>query len=191
MKPKRRPGLGREEWIAAAREVLAESGIDGVRVEVLAARLGVTKGGFYWHFEDRGDLLAALAADWRDGRIAAMRTHAAQGGSAPRAALALLLSLYTRSANPRGMAIELALRDWARRDGVAAAAARAVDAERLGVVGGLFRKMGLRPAEARARALLFYAFLFGDSLMAVDRKGPAARRLARDCRALLLPAEGG
>lgn len=187
MKAKGRPGLGRADWIAAAREVLTESGIAGVRVEVLAVRLGVTKGGFYWHFKDRDDLLSALAAEWRDGRIAAMRAHAAGGGRSPRAALVRLLSLYTRSANPRGMAIELAIRDWARRDRIAAAAVKAVDAERLRVVGGLFRALGLKPAEARARALLLYAFLFGESMMAIDRKGAAARRLERDCRALLLP----
>ena len=53
----------REPWIAAALECIAEGGIDAVRVEVLARDLGVTKGGFYWHFADREALLAAVTAE--------------------------------------------------------------------------------------------------------------------------------
>jgi AcrR family transcriptional regulator len=36
---------------------LGDGGLDAVRIEPLAQALGVTKGGFYWHFADRGALL--------------------------------------------------------------------------------------------------------------------------------------
>ena len=39
---------------------LARSGVEGVRVEVLAKNLGVTKGGFYRRFRDRAALLDAM-----------------------------------------------------------------------------------------------------------------------------------
>ena len=32
---------------------MAEEGVDAVRVEAVARRIGVTKGGFYGHFADR------------------------------------------------------------------------------------------------------------------------------------------
>lgn len=63
----RRPAarnLSRNDWVDAAWEMLGERGIDGVRVEPLARRLGVTKGSFYWHFKDREDLLESLLDRW-------------------------------------------------------------------------------------------------------------------------------
>ena len=58
-------------WIEAGFAELARSGIAGVRVEVLAKSLGVTKGGFYRRFRDRAALLGAMLEVWREGRIAA------------------------------------------------------------------------------------------------------------------------
>ena len=66
---KPRTQLDRSAWVAGATEVLAEEGIAGLRVEVLAKRLKVTKGSFYWHFARRKDFLIAVLQHWRDGRI--------------------------------------------------------------------------------------------------------------------------
>ena len=51
-------------WVAMARDVLLEEGVQGVKVDRLAQRLGVTKGGFYKHFAHRDALLAQLLALW-------------------------------------------------------------------------------------------------------------------------------
>ena len=56
----------RASWITAALEVLASEGIGRVRVEPLAKKLGVTKGSFYWHFDDRPALHAAMLAQWQE-----------------------------------------------------------------------------------------------------------------------------
>ena len=61
-----------ESWIEAGLEEIARTGVEGVRVEVLAKNLGVTKGGFYRRFRDRAALLEAMLQNWRDGRIAAI-----------------------------------------------------------------------------------------------------------------------
>ena len=47
----------RETWVEHGLQVLAEGGVDAVRVEALAKALGVTKGGFYGYFADRDALL--------------------------------------------------------------------------------------------------------------------------------------
>ena len=60
-----------ESWIEAGFEEIARTGVEGVRVEVLAKNLGVTKGGFYRRFRDRAALLEAMLQDWSAGRIAA------------------------------------------------------------------------------------------------------------------------
>ena len=56
--------LSRANWLAAARDALIDEGKDGVKVRHLAKRLNVTRGGFYWHFKDRDDLLDSVLNSW-------------------------------------------------------------------------------------------------------------------------------
>ena len=166
-------------WIAAGFDALASGGIDAVRVEPLAKALGITKGSFYWHFADRRALLDAMLEAWMQGRVAAIRQQAALRGD-PAAALRDLADLYTRNANVRGLAIELAIRALARADAAAAKAVRSVDRERLRHVGDLFAALGWARPEAQARAVLFYSYLFGQSLLDPQAVPPAARAGAID-----------
>lgn len=53
-----------EDWARAALDALAEGGLAAVAVEPLAARLGATKGSFYWHFRDRAALIDAALLLW-------------------------------------------------------------------------------------------------------------------------------
>ncbi|HMN52143.1 MAG TPA: TetR/AcrR family transcriptional regulator, partial [Xanthobacteraceae bacterium] len=85
-----------------------------------------------------------------------------------RALLYRLIDLYARGPNTHGLAIELAIRSAARADSRAAEAVAAVDGERLVRVSALFAKLGNK-SEAEARAFLFYAFVFGQSLIAGRR----------------------
>jgi AcrR family transcriptional regulator len=166
-------------WITAGFDALAAGGIDAVRVEPLAKALDITKGSFYWHFADRRALLDAMLTAWMDGRIAAIREQSTARG-APEAVLRGLADLYTRHANVRGLSIELAIRALARSDEDAAKAVRAVDRERLRHVGDLFAALGWPRAEAQARAIQFYSFLFGQSLLDAQAMQPAARERAID-----------
>src|ERR1700756_192329 len=118
-------------WIEAAFAELARAGIEGVRVEVLAKNLGVTKGGFYRRFADRAALLEAMLERWREGRTAAIAQQTSLDGQDPRERLKAVIQLYSERLSPEGMAIELAIRQWARSDENAAAAAVSVDAARL------------------------------------------------------------
>jgi AcrR family transcriptional regulator len=166
-------------WIAAAFDALADGGIDAVRVEPLAKALGITKGSFYWHFADRRALLDAMLEAWMQGRVAAIRQQAPLRG-APAAVLRQVADLYTRNANARGLAIELAIRALARTDDGAAKAVRGVDRERLQQVGDLFAALGWPRGEAQARAVLFYSYLFGQSLLDPQAVPAAARDKAVD-----------
>jgi AcrR family transcriptional regulator len=162
--PARAKRLAADTWIAAALDALGAGGIEAVRVEPLAASLSVTKGSFYGHFADRQALVEAMLAAWRQGRIAAIREQTT-GQDAPTVILGRLAALYTRRVHVKGLAIELAIRAYARSDRRAAAAVRAVDAERLRHVARLFVRLGWPQAEGKARAVLFYSYLFGQSLL--------------------------
>jgi AcrR family transcriptional regulator len=87
---------------------------------VLAKQLGVTKGGFYRRFSDRAALLEAMLESWRSGHIGAIEQQADIGGGPPRKRLKALIRLYSERMNTEGMAIELAIRQWARSDQAAA-----------------------------------------------------------------------
>jgi AcrR family transcriptional regulator len=170
-----------QDWVAAALAELARGGgIDNVRVEVLAERLGVTKGGFYRRFKDRRALLDAVLETWRDGRIMAIQRQSEEGGATPADKLRFLARIYTERASEQGIAIELAIRQWARSDDAAAAAVGAVDAARLKVVSSLFRA-GMSAQDANTRAVLFYAFLFGQSLMFIDENPRKRAALIAAC----------
>jgi AcrR family transcriptional regulator len=158
--------LDRDAWITGAIAILAEHGPERLRVEVLAKRLGVTKGSFYWHFKDRRDLQDAVLEYWKDGRIRDIRkqTQAPPGSEAE--ALLHTIEVYSSARNRKGIAIEAAVRDWARRDPQAVAVVEEVDAERLRCAFRLFLACGHRATqEAQARSLLLYAYVFGVSLM--------------------------
>src|SRR5215472_5473809 len=113
---------GRDRWISAGLAALAEGGVDQVRVEVVAERLGVTKGGFYRRFRDRRALLDAMLEEWSRGRIAAIHRQTELGELEPRERLRSVIDLFSGRVSPYSMAIELAIRQWARTDKTAAAA---------------------------------------------------------------------
>lgn len=182
---KPRVQLDRDAWVLAAIEVLAEDGIAGLRVEVLAKRLKVTKGSFYWHFQDRRDLLTAVLQHWRDGRIRDIikQTHARPGHELEQ--IYHVIDVYSASRSRRGMMIELAVRDWARRDAEAGAIVTEVDDIRLRCARELFLACGVPPQEASSRCMLLYAYVFGVSLMIYDKFDSDIPRLKRDIADLI------
>jgi AcrR family transcriptional regulator len=168
--------LSREDWIAGAWSLLEEEGVAAVRVEVLARRLGVTKGSFYWHFRDRPDLLNALLQAWESAEAQGLAAWL-QGGGKPKRLLRGLLDWL----RPR-MRREVALRLWARSDAVAARALAIIDSQRLALLEKSFAGAGQGKKDAAARALLAYSQLIAQPLLPSDD--------AADERALKLLVKG-
>lgn len=182
---KPRVQLDRDAWIVAATDVLADEGLAGLRVEVLAKRLKVTKGSFYWHFQDRRDLLMAVLQTWRDGRIRDIvkQTRANPGHELEQ--IYHVIDVYSTSRSRRGAMIELAVRDWARRDPEAAAIVAEVDDIRLRCARDLFLACGVPMEEASSRCMLLYAYVFGISLMIYDKFDSDVARVKRDIADLI------
>jgi AcrR family transcriptional regulator len=182
---------GTGKWVEAGLAALAEGGVERVRVEVVAERLGVTKGGFYRRFKDRRALLDAILDTWSGGRIEAINQQMALGNATPRERLKSVVKLYSERINAQGMAIELAVRQWARSDRAAAAAVGRVDAQRLKNVEDLYRRLGFHAENAQTRAVLFYAFLFGQSLLYLDQATRKRASLIAACADTLTEIEPG
>ena len=172
--------LNASDWVEAATDVLVKQSVDAVRVETLAKQLGVTKGSFYWHFEDRPDLLRAIILNWRQRATAAVIERTQGSAAEPREKLRNLLALPQRSRQAvRAASIEVAIRAWARRDPNVRSAVDAVDRERLDFVAKIYREMGLPKAEADNRAYLAYALTIADSLLNAHDESPARDRRRR------------
>ncbi len=120
--------LDEAAWIDCALDVLAEHGIDGVRVEVLAKKLQVTKGSFYWHFKDRDALLEGMLNSWRRQATLRIITRVDQAEQTPAGRLRYLINLpFHGQRAEHGANVELSLRLWSRRDPRAAAALTEID----------------------------------------------------------------
>jgi AcrR family transcriptional regulator len=149
----------KQNWLLAGLDALRKGGVGAVRVERLAADVGVTKGSFYWHFRDRGALLDALLEFWSREMTDAEfeRIQTLRGGLAAR-----LLAL-AEDVLEKGMGrYDPAIRAWGRSDRKVAAAVAQVDRRRVRALTGFFEEGGFGAAEARIRARLFYTFLLGE-----------------------------
>src|SRR6266545_111834 len=104
----------RSNWIDQGLRALAAGGPDAVRIEPLARALGVTKGGFYWHFEDRRALLDEMLDAWERRSVDEVIEQVEAGGGDARAKLRRLSGIA--SASDEVLRIDLAIRDWSRRD---------------------------------------------------------------------------
>jgi AcrR family transcriptional regulator len=189
-KPAAEPPLGRKDWIEAAITMLAEDNVEALRVDTLADKLGVTKGSFYWHFNGRDDLLAAVLETWRLRMTSETRAMIVDATGTPWERLERLIRI---AVSPRqdvpGGPLEMTLRDWARRDPKVAAVVREVDTERVAFLRQLYREAGLGDTDAEDFAELHMAFVIGTRMMLAPSDRDEIRRRRRIGTALLLPRD--
>lgn len=156
----------RTSWIDEGLRALGVGGPDAVRIEKLAQALGVTKGGFYWHFDDRRALLEEMLDAWeRVGVDAVMERVEGEGGDA-RAKLRHLFAISKSSGDL--MKLELAIRDWARRDTTVARRLRRVDNRRMEYMRSLFRAFSADEDDVEARSMLAFSLWIGNHFMAAQ-----------------------
>jgi AcrR family transcriptional regulator len=147
----------RSAWIDAALRALSVGGPDAVRVEALATSLGVTKGGFYWHFEDRRALLEEMLDSWEKVWTEDVIALIEDSQGDPREKMRRLIELG-RSAD---FEVELAIRDWSRRDADVARRLQRIDRRRMKFLRTLFGPLCDDEADVEARSMLAYSLLIG------------------------------
>ena len=176
--PTRTPRTG---WIDEGLRALGVGGPDAVRIEKLAQALGVTKGGFYWHFDDRGALLDEMLSAWERVGVDAVIERVEEDGGEGRDKLRRLFLLTTSGGDL--MKVELAIRDWARRDKAVAKRLRRVDNRRMDYMRSLFRDFCPDEDDVEVRSTLSFSLWIGNHFMAAehgDRTRSQVIRLAID-----------
>lgn len=172
----------RSGWIDQGLKALAAGGPDAVRVEVLARKLGVTKGGFYWHFDDRPALLEEMLDAWERVSVDQVIERVEGGGGDARAKLRRLSAIASSSQWLRGfdpLRTDLAIRDWARREKRVARRLRRVDNRRMVYMRSLFGAFVDDDDDVEARCLLAFSLWIGSNFIAADH-GARSRAEAED-----------
>ena len=145
-------------------------GPDAVRIEPLAATLGVTKGGFYWHFPDRQALLDEMLDTWERVSVDEAIERVERDGGDARARLRRLFALSSSGDDLARVVLktDLAVRDWARRDEAVAARLRRVDTRRLEYLRSLFGAFCADEDDVEARCLVTMSLFVGNHFVAAD-----------------------
>ena len=154
-----KPRLSQSDWIFAGFNALAELGPAALKAEVLARRIGSTKGSFYWHFPDVPGFHSAMMALWEQRAVTDI-IDALAAVPNPRdrlRALAQVAAEKPTELDP-GQPAESAIRAWARADPQVRQVVDRVDARRLAYLDTLLEDAGVPP---KPYSGMIYATLIG------------------------------
>jgi AcrR family transcriptional regulator len=161
----------RRSWVEAALRALGGGGgPEAVRIESLARELAVSKGSFYWHFENRAALLGELLDTWERTMIDEAIERVEEEGGDARARLRHLFALASSLAGEQ-LRVELAIRDWARRDKAVAKRLKRVDNRRMEYMRALFADFCRDGDDVEARCLLAFSLFIGSPFITADHDG--------------------
>ena len=146
--------LQRFDWLLKALEIFVEEGIDSIRITRLANELGVTRGSFYWHFQNREDLIDSLVSFWKDKNTAAITDSVAQASSLADGIFHFFeICIDDSQFDPR---LDLALREWARRSTEIRALLDSEDAIRIEALRQFYLRFDYPMPQALIRARVLY-----------------------------------
>ncbi|HXW62546.1 MAG TPA: helix-turn-helix domain-containing protein [Candidatus Acidoferrales bacterium] len=145
MAPAQLSSLEPADWIRAALERLAKHGIEGVRVELLARDLGVSKGSFYWHFRNRTEMREKMLAAWENSELSWLDGRANSPSMASRWA-----NLIARVSDPEHIHLEVAMQGWARSEEKVARALASIERKRAQLIAEVLNDIGFSWPAAQA-----------------------------------------
>jgi AcrR family transcriptional regulator len=151
--------LAAQDWLDFALATLAHEGFGALKAEVLARKLDVSRGSFYWHFADLGAFHARVIEQWK--QVATEAIIADLERYEPREKR---LDVLLRHAFARGAALEIRMRAWAENNAAAARALAEVDARRRGYIERMLLDAGIAPALAATRTQILYWTYLGAAL---------------------------
>lgn len=184
--------LSTADWLDVARETLIREGIDAVKVDRLAKASGVTRGGFYWRFKSRQDLLDQLIDDWRSTNTVAF-ISALSGPGTPGERYRALMDKWVGEREIRPD-YDMAVRNWAASSPNIAEIVHTVDAVRVDALRRLFLEAGYDEDEALVRARITYYHQVGYYTLGIKQNAERRRQLLPIYYRILTgfgPDEGG
>ncbi|SEQ91914.1 transcriptional regulator, TetR family [Pseudomonas sp. NFACC02] len=149
-----------DTWLAAAYEILIESGVDAVRVLPLAKKVKLARTSFYWYFEDREALLTALIEMWK---VKNTNNLIAQTQAYAESITEAILNVFDcwLNASIFDSQLEFAMRSWALQSEEVARHIAEADALRVQALGGMFERFGYSAHTAATRGRVIYLAQIG------------------------------
>ncbi len=149
--------LSRSDWVEAALDAFARDGLQGVAIQPLARRLDATKGSFYWHFANRGELIDATLRLWEQRQTIDVIATIETIPDPYERLTALGRGAYAGAASGNAHASVLAAGSNPR----VAPVLKRVTQTRLAFMQRLYRDLGLPAKQATRHARLAYALYIG------------------------------
>jgi AcrR family transcriptional regulator len=174
-----RKRLTAQDWIDFALKTLAHEGFDALKADVLARKLGVSRGSFYWHFTDLGAFHARVIEHWK-----LLATEAIIADIERLQSSEERLDALARHAFGRGAAIEIRMRTWADNNAAAAGALSDIDRRRQEYMERLLVRAGIAPPLAATRARLLYWTYLGAALSRSRLTGARLGRMVAELKRL-------
>jgi len=175
--------ITKDQWLQAALDSLLESGIHGISIERLAQGLDTSKSGFYWHFNNKDDLLESILTYWESEFTDTVINSSTQQPETAVKKLQLISDMIMEHQLGR---YDMPLRTWGNEDNGVRKRINKTDRKRLAYISGIFKEMGFRGEEPENRAslfILYHAFL--DSMF-LDDTVEKRRKKVRAFNKLLL-----
>jgi AcrR family transcriptional regulator len=158
-------GVSKAEWLETALETLCEGSVAAITILSLAKKLGISRAGFYWHFEDRDDLLRQLLEYWVHEITEVITANKEILAQPPRERLVYAAELILKHQLAR---YEIGIQQWGLVDKGAAKALKKVRKMKMDFVESALLELGFSGDELQMRAMLFVCyhtwevFTFGD-----------------------------
>ena len=150
--------LTRTAWLDHGLRTLSRHGATALKVGALAAGLSVSRGSFYWHFNDIDDFRGQLLQVWQERATdQVIRDIDASITGPARLTRLMKLAFY------EDRSLDRAFRSWASADAAIAAIVASVDAKRIAYLAKLLIESGVEPPRALPRAEFLYWAYIGQS----------------------------
>ena len=139
------------DWLDHGLKVLATKGSGSLKVDPLAKSLKVSRGSFYWHFQDISQFHSALIARWRERTTDEVITVVDRDIDGDNRLRRLMRTSMTGNEK-----LERGIRSWATQNTIAAKEVASVDKVRVDYLRALLKTAGLSSKQSSARATFIY-----------------------------------
>jgi AcrR family transcriptional regulator len=171
--------LTAQDWIDFALTTLAQEGFDALKADVLARKLGVSRGSFYWHFSDLGAFHARVIEHWRQRATEAIIADLERYDSVEDR----LETLVRRGFGHDGI-LEIRMRSWADNNAGAARVLSDIDRRRRAYMEQMLTDAGIAPSLAATRAQLLYWTYLGAALGRSKLTGERLDRIVAELKVI-------
>jgi AcrR family transcriptional regulator len=178
--------LTAQDWIDFALTTLAHEGFEALKADVLARKLGVSRGSFYWHFTDLGTFHTRVIEHWRERATEASIADLEKYDPGEER----LETLVRRGFGHDGV-LEIRMRAWADNNAEAARVVNDIDRRRRDYIEQMLVQAGIAPSLATTRAQILYWTYLGAALSHSKLTGERLDRLATEFKRIGLGGLSG